>query len=69
MTQASVLEFLEKKKRPMTIRQIREEMGIRSIDKNIAALKKNGEIKWVWKIIKIDWETGSIERPILHYFV
>ena len=70
MSQDSVLHLLEKVKKPMSTRELREKLGIRSVDKNLITLRKYNEIKWVWKIVKLKRKDGSfVERPVLHYFV
>ena len=71
MTQDQVLRLLEKANKPMTSKEIKEKLGLSSVGKNLSTLKKNNEIKWVWKMIKtkstVKGET--MERPVLHYFV
>lgn len=71
MSQSSVLRLLEKVKKPMSAREIKEKLDLSSVGRNLLILRRYNEVKWVWKIIKtkssIKGET--IERPVLHYFV
>ena len=71
MSQDSVLKLLEKVKKPMTAREISEELGLGSVGKNLTTLKKYNEIKWVWKLVKVKSKIKgeTMERPVLHYFV
>lgn len=70
MSQQSVLELLEKSKKPMSVQEIRKVLGIRSVDKNIKVLVAHNEIKYVSLILKFKSARGSsMIRPVMHYFV
>ena len=69
MTQDQVLRLLEKSKKPLNTKEIREKLGVRSVDKNLVVLRKHNEIKWIWKVIETKNGGGMGERAVIHYYV
>ena len=55
----------------MSTKELREKLGIRSVDKNLITLRKHGEIKWVWKVVNVKSKTDgqTIAKPVMYYYV
>ncbi len=70
MSQDSVLRLLEKSKRPLSTKEIREKLDLRSAGRNLKKLVEQGDIKIVWLITKLKGAKNQmVERPVQHYFV
>ncbi len=70
MSQNDVLRLLEKSKKPMSIVEIREKLGVRSVDKNIRTLLQHNEIKYFSKVVELKLKNGgSMIKPVLYYYV
>ncbi len=70
MSQDSVLRLLEKSKRPLSTKEIREKLDLRSAGRNLKKLREQGDIKQVWMIKKLKGARNQmVERPVQHYFV
>lgn len=71
MSQDQVLRLLEKAKKPLSIREIKDKLKLGSAGRNIAILVKHNEVKWVWIVKELNTYNNKFTRlrPIRHYFV
>ncbi|KKM82125.1 hypothetical protein LCGC14_1322740 [marine sediment metagenome] len=70
MSQDSVLRLLENSEKPLSVKEIREKLDLRSAGRNLKKLKEQGDIKQIWLLIKLRGGRNQIvERPVQHYYV
>lgn len=70
MSQQSVLQLLERSKKPLTSQEIAKKLKLSSVSNSISKLMKYNEIKSVWLNVKRNSSYEHIKAlPRLHYFV
>jgi len=70
MSQDNVLRLLERNKKPLSLREIKERLDLTSASRSIRKLLEQGDIKLTWVMVDRKGYKGStIQKPIQHYHV